>query len=176
MTGSSFCPKQHTVLLLCHGNCLTCLVIKRYNIGQCLEASAPARRTTAADECPALQRRSEGGGGMRRWHFLGAAAAGSIMIVLPLAGAGAATAPSPGPNTQVPVPSGLDVAALPGASVFGDTPPDTKETYEMHSADNRPQPTPAPGSGQNAALGKLATELHARGYQAHLIAPAGRPP
>jgi hypothetical protein len=46
----------------------------------------------------------------------------------------------------------------------------------MHSADNRPQPTPAPGSGQNAALGKLATELHARGYQAHLIAPAGRPP
>lgn len=68
---------------------------------------------------------------MRRWHFLGAAAAGAIMIVLPLAGAGAATASSPGPNTQVPVPSGLDVAALPGASAFGDTPPDTPETVSV---------------------------------------------
>jgi hypothetical protein len=44
----------------------------------------------------------------------------------------------------------------------------------MHPGDNRPQP--APGSGQDAALDKLAAELHVRGYQTHLIVPAGRPP
>ena len=44
----------------------------------------------------------------------------------------------------------------------------------MHPADIRPHP--APGSGQDAALDKLAAELRVRGYQAHLIAPAGRPP
>jgi hypothetical protein len=44
----------------------------------------------------------------------------------------------------------------------------------MHPADIRPHP--APGSGQDAALDKLAAELRVRGYQAHLIAPDGRPP
>jgi hypothetical protein len=44
----------------------------------------------------------------------------------------------------------------------------------MHPADIRPHP--APGSGQDAALDKLAAELRVRGYQAHLIVPAGRPP
>ena len=44
----------------------------------------------------------------------------------------------------------------------------------MQPADIRPHP--APGSGQDAALDKLAAELRVRGYQAHLIAPAGRPP
>jgi hypothetical protein len=42
----------------------------------------------------------------------------------------------------------------------------------MHPADTQP----APGSGQDAALGKLAAELRVRGYQAHLIAPVGRLP
>ena len=44
----------------------------------------------------------------------------------------------------------------------------------MHPADIRPHP--APSSGQDAALDKLAAEPRVRGYQAHLIAPAGRPP
>jgi GNAT superfamily N-acetyltransferase len=44
----------------------------------------------------------------------------------------------------------------------------------MHPTDNRPHP--APSGGQDAALDNLAAELHVRGYQAHLIAPAGRPP
>jgi hypothetical protein len=44
----------------------------------------------------------------------------------------------------------------------------------MHPADNGLQPDPA--SGQDAALDKLAAELRVRGYQAHLIAPDGRPP
>jgi hypothetical protein len=42
----------------------------------------------------------------------------------------------------------------------------------MHPADIRPHP--APGSDQDVALDKLAAELRVRGYQAHLIAPAGR--
>ena len=44
----------------------------------------------------------------------------------------------------------------------------------MQPADIRPHP--APGSGQDAALDKLAAELRVRGYQAHLTAPDGRPP
>jgi hypothetical protein len=44
----------------------------------------------------------------------------------------------------------------------------------MQPADIRPHP--APSSGQDAALDKLAAELRVRGYQAHLIAPDGRPP
>ncbi len=44
----------------------------------------------------------------------------------------------------------------------------------MRPADNRPQP--APGSGQDAALDKLAAELCARGYEARLTAADGRPP
>jgi hypothetical protein len=40
----------------------------------------------------------------------------------------------------VPVPSGLNVAALPGASVFGDTPPDTPETVSFVLREqNKPQ-------------------------------------
>jgi GNAT superfamily N-acetyltransferase len=44
----------------------------------------------------------------------------------------------------------------------------------MHPADSRPHP--APSSGQDAALDRLAAELRARGCRAHLIAPAGSPP
>jgi hypothetical protein len=44
----------------------------------------------------------------------------------------------------------------------------------MHPADNQPQP--GPSDGQAAALDKLTAELRARSYQAHLTAPAGRPP
>jgi hypothetical protein len=44
----------------------------------------------------------------------------------------------------------------------------------MYPADIRPHT--APGSGQDAALDKLAAELRVRGYHAHLIVPAGRPP
>lgn len=40
---------------------------------------------------------------------------------------GQASASGPGPNTLVPVPSGITAAALPGARVTGDTPPQTLE-------------------------------------------------
>src|ERR1700761_1684871 len=70
---------------------------------------------------------------MKHWRVLSTVAAGGAMIVLPLTavGVGAATTPTPGPDTQVTVPSGLDVAALPGASAFGDTPADTPETVSF---------------------------------------------
>jgi hypothetical protein len=44
----------------------------------------------------------------------------------------------------------------------------------MYSAGNGPGSRP--GSDQPAALEKLAAELRARGYEAQLIAPDGRPP
>jgi kumamolisin len=68
----------------------------------------------------------------RSFHvsLLTGAALATMMIMAPgaLASTGAATpSPSPGPNTQVPVQQGTDVAALPGATAFGNTPPDTPE-------------------------------------------------
>jgi kumamolisin len=48
-----------------------------------------------------------------------------------LAGPASAAASSPGPNTQETVASGINVAALPGVTVFGDTPADTPETVSF---------------------------------------------
>jgi subtilase family serine protease len=65
--------------------------------------------------------------------FTGAALA-TMMIMAPsaLASPGAATpSPSPSPSTQVPVQQGTDVAALPGATAFGDTPASTPETVSF---------------------------------------------
>ena len=50
------------------------------------------------------------------------------VALLPGQAAGAAT---PGPNTPEPVQSGINAAALPGASVFGNTPADTPETVSF---------------------------------------------
>jgi kumamolisin len=65
--------------------------------------------------------------------FTGAALA-TMMIMAPsaLASTRAVTpSPSPSPNAQVPVQQGTDVAALPGATAFGDTPPSTPETVSF---------------------------------------------
>jgi kumamolisin len=43
----------------------------------------------------------------------------------------ASAATTPGPNTPESVASGIDVASLPGASVFGNTPADTPETVSF---------------------------------------------
>lgn len=56
-------------------------------------------------------------------------------------------------------PAGQQIAPLPRRIPGGHT--------TMHPADNQPQP---------AALDKLAAELRARGYEAQLTAPDGRPP
>ena len=48
-----------------------------------------------------------------------------------LAGPASAAASSPGPNTQETVASGINVAALPGVTVFGTTPADTPETVSF---------------------------------------------
>jgi kumamolisin len=63
-------------------------------------------------------------------------AAGAVLgvaaLVVPLAAlAGPAAAAGPGPNTPQAVASGIDVAALPGAAAFGDTPADTPETVSF---------------------------------------------
>lgn len=44
---------------------------------------------------------------------------------------GATAAAGPDPNTPTQVPAGIDAAALPGATVFGDTPADTPETVSF---------------------------------------------
>ena len=55
----------------------------------------------------------------------------AALIALPLASASAAAASSPGPNTPVPVQPGISAASLPGATVFGNTPPTTPETVSF---------------------------------------------
>jgi kumamolisin len=52
-------------------------------------------------------------------------------FLVPLAGATGAAASSPGPNTPTSVPTGINAAALPGVTVFGDTPADTPVTVSF---------------------------------------------
>ena len=72
----------------------------------------------------------------RSFHvsLLTGAALATMMIMAPgaLASTRAATpSPSPSPNAQVPVQQGTDVASLPGATAFGDTPASTPETVSF---------------------------------------------
>jgi pro-kumamolisin-like protein len=69
---------------------------------------------------------------MRRARLTAGLLLGVGAVVVPLAGAsGAAAASSQSPNTPTQVPGGINAAVLPGASVFGDTPPDTQETVSF---------------------------------------------
>src|ERR1700683_3349707 len=69
---------------------------------------------------------------MRRARLVAGILLGAGAIVAPLAGAsGAAAAPNQGPNTPTQVPGGINAATLPGASVFGDTPPGTAVTVSF---------------------------------------------
>jgi len=56
---------------------------------------------------------------------------GAGLVMAPLAASSASAASSPGPNTPTQVPSGIDAASLPGATVFGNTPPSTPETVSF---------------------------------------------
>ena len=57
---------------------------------------------------------------------------GTGAFLVPLAGmTGAAAAPATAPNTPTSVPSGINAAALPGATVFGATPADTPVTVSF---------------------------------------------
>ena len=63
-------------------------------------------------------------------------ALGVAVVMIPLAAlagsaSAATTASSPGPNTPESVASGINVASLPGAAVFGTTPADTPETVSF---------------------------------------------
>ena len=63
---------------------------------------------------------------------LSAGIAGVAAVTAPLASISApASASTPGPNTPESVASGINVASLPGASVFGSTPADTPETLSF---------------------------------------------
>jgi kumamolisin len=53
------------------------------------------------------------------------------VFLVPLAGATGAAASTPGPNTPTSVPTGINAAALPGATVFGNAPADTPETVSF---------------------------------------------
>jgi kumamolisin len=70
---------------------------------------------------------------MRKARLSAGIALGVVALVAPLAAfAGPASAStSPGPNTPEHVASGINVASLPGASVFGNTPADTPETVSF---------------------------------------------
>jgi kumamolisin len=71
----------------------------------------------------ALSVRSRLGGGL---------AAGAVAVAATTAATvGTAAAAAPGPNTPEKVPTGLLASALPGASAFGDTPPDTPEQVSL---------------------------------------------
>jgi len=61
--------------------------------------------------------------------LLGVAAGVSLTVWASAPGANAAASTSP--NTPTQVPSGINAATLPGASVFGTTPTDTPETVSF---------------------------------------------
>jgi kumamolisin len=67
--------------------------------------------------------------GLRKARLSAALVLGVAAVMTPLAAlAGPASAATPGPNTPESVSSGLNVAKLPGAAVFGNTPASTPET------------------------------------------------
>jgi kumamolisin len=70
---------------------------------------------------------------MRKARLTAGMALGVAIVMTPLAtlAAPASAAAGPSPNTQESVASGVNVAALPGAAVFGDTPADTPETVSF---------------------------------------------
>jgi kumamolisin len=69
---------------------------------------------------------------MRRARLTAGILLGVGVVVAPLASAsGAAAASSTSPNTPTQVPSGINAAALPGASVFGSTPANTPVTVSF---------------------------------------------
>lgn len=68
----------------------------------------------------------------RKTRLSAAVALGLAAVMTPLATLAApASAATPGPNTPVSVSSGINVAKLPGASVFGNTPASTPETVSF---------------------------------------------
>jgi kumamolisin len=69
---------------------------------------------------------------MRRARLTAGILLGVGAVVAPLAGAsGAAASSNQSPNTPTQVPGGINAAALPGASPFGDTPPGTPVTVSF---------------------------------------------
>jgi kumamolisin len=72
---------------------------------------------------------------MRRTRLAVGIALGVATVMAPVAAlsttASAATASSPAPNTPEKVAAGISAAALPGATVFGDTPASTPETVSF---------------------------------------------
>jgi kumamolisin len=69
---------------------------------------------------------------MRKARLSAGLVLGVAAIMAPLATmAGPASASTPNPNTKESVPSGISVAALPGTTVFGNTPVDTPETVSF---------------------------------------------
>jgi kumamolisin len=69
---------------------------------------------------------------MRKARLSAGLVLGVAAIMAPLATlAVPASASTPNPNTKEPVPSGISVAALPGTTVFGNTPADTPETVSF---------------------------------------------
>jgi subtilase family serine protease len=69
---------------------------------------------------------------MRKTRLVVGIALGVATVMTPLAVlSGPASAATPNPNSPQQVASGVNVAALPGASVFGDTPASTPETVSF---------------------------------------------
>src|SRR5215469_2240421 len=58
-------------------------------------------------------------------------AAGVLAVAIPVAATAASASTSPGPNSKVPLQQGIDATALPGTTVFGNTPSDTPETVSF---------------------------------------------
>jgi kumamolisin len=69
--------------------------------------------------------------GRRRTRLTAGILLGVGAVVAPLAGAAGAAASSPGPNTPTQVLAGINAAALPGATVFGNTPASTQVTVSF---------------------------------------------
>src|ERR1700722_3645169 len=91
---------------------------------------------------------------MRKTRLSAAVVLGVAAVMTPLAFASSASAATsgPGPNTKESVASGINVASLPGATVFGDTPASTPETVSFVLRE------------RNVALLKFSVERGVRNY------------
>jgi kumamolisin len=77
---------------------------------------------------------------MRKARLTAGILVGVGVVAVPLAGASsAAGASGPGPNTPTGVPTGINAATLPGATVFGNTPANTPETVSFILKERRIQ-------------------------------------
>src|SRR5271165_3222543 len=116
---------------------------------------------------------------LRKTRLSAAVVLGVAAVMTPLAalaGPASAATSSPGPNTLQSVPSGINVASLPGATVFGNTPADTPETVSFVLRErniNALKASVTLGVRNYLSVSQFASALSVTQHQYHVPALAG---